>query len=217
MLDFALPALLLGLKHSFDPDHLLAVSGFLTRPGSARRTLGLTTRWTAGHMAGAAIMTAALYLERDSVVGIIAGRMDLAVGIMLIAFGALALHQSRAGHAHAHSHGTAEHTHPHLHPHGHEDDHSHLHIFGVGVLQGLASNDELLLLLTVFLGLSDATLMAAGVALFSLGVFAGMNLFGLAFTMPWLRGRGREISGAVNLAAGAASVAYGSWMLASRL
>ncbi len=214
-MDFVLPAILLGLKHSFDPDHLLAVSNFLTRPGSARRTLGLTARWTAGHMAGAAVVTAALYLERDSVIGLIAGRMDLAVGLMLVAFGALAVYQSM--HSHAHAHGGEVHTHPHTHGEGRGSDHSHLHIFGIGVLQGLASNDELLLLLTVFLGLSDLAQMAAGVALFSAGVFLGMNIFGLAFTIPAISGRGQRISGAVNMLVGAISLAYGAWMLSHML
>lgn len=213
-MDFVLPALLLGLKHSFDPDHLLAVSNFLARPGgSVRRTLGLTTRWTAGHLAGAAVVTAALYIWRDSVIGLIAGRMDLAVGLMLISFGALAVYQSM--HSHAHSHGGRVHTHPHGHGGGRASDHSHLHIFGIGVLQGLASNDELLLLLTVFLGLSDLAQMAAGVAVFSAGVFLGMNLFGFVFTVPAVSRRGPGISDAVNLAVGAASVAFGAWMLAA--
>src|SRR5512135_492092 len=104
MLDFILPALALGFKHSFDPDHLLAVSNFLTRSGSARKNFRLTTGWALGHMGGAAFVTAALFIERDSILGLIAGRLDIAVAVMLIAFGALAICQSRAAHGHSHAH-----------------------------------------------------------------------------------------------------------------
>ncbi len=213
MLDFILPALLLGLKHSFDPDHLIAVSNVLTRSGSAKRTIGLTTRWTIGHMGGAALVTAALFLERDSIVGLIASKLDYVVGFMLIAFGALALYQALPRHAHAHRHGGEEHTHPHTHEHGDGEDHSHGHMMGIGLIQGLASNDELLLLLTVFLGLSDIVQMMEGVLVFSIGVFLGMNIFGLLFTHPLVRSRGERVAKAVNLAVGCASLAYGAWML----
>jgi nickel/cobalt exporter len=216
MLEFVVPAFLLGLKHSFDADHLLAVSNFLTRSGSPRKTLGLTTRWTVGHMGGAALVTAVLYVERDSVISLIAGRMDMAVALMLVVFGLLAVYQSR-GHSHTHRHGGVEHEHPHGHARGEEEDHSHIHMFGIGLIQGLASNDELLLLLTVFLGLSDIYQMMAGVAVFSAGVFAGMNIFGLVFTSAAVRDRGEEAGRMVNLAIGLASIGFGLWMLSGYL
>ncbi len=214
MLDFVLPALLLGVKHSFDPDHLIAVSNLLTSSGSRKKTFSLTTRWTIGHMGGATAVTIALFLARDSVLAFIASRLDYAVGVMLIVFGALAIYQAYSQHSHRHRHGAEEHSHPHQHEEGAGDDHEHSHMLGIGLLQGLASNDELLLLLTVFLGLSDLLQMIEGVFVFSIGVFLGMNLFGLIFTFPLIRARGESLGRAVNLAVGLISLIYGAWMLA---
>ncbi|MFN7990981.1 MAG: hypothetical protein U0R44_02365 [Candidatus Micrarchaeia archaeon] len=214
MIGHLLPALALGIKHSFDADHLLAVSNFLIGSRSPRNTLKLAINWTIGHMAGAGLVTVALFLFRGSILTAIAGRMDLVVGAMLIVFGALGLCQGVFVHSHQHTHRKESHAHAHIHLQGAAKDHSHRHIMGVGILQGLASNDELLLLLTVFLGLSDIADMIFGVAVFSAGVFIGMIAFGLVFSAPILAGRSLMIGKAMNIAVGILSIIAGLAMLA---
>lgn len=80
-------------------------------------------------------------------------------------------------------------------------------MFGIGVVQGLASNDELLLLLIFSLGAATSLEMVAGVGIFSLGVAVGMVAFAAAFTL--LRSRAAAFARALNFAVGASSVAYG--------
>src|SRR5437867_9471975 len=53
---FIVLALALGFKHSYDADHLVAVSNLITRSGSIRKTSLISVSWAAGHMVTAAII-----------------------------------------------------------------------------------------------------------------------------------------------------------------
>jgi nickel/cobalt exporter len=213
MADFLIPALLLGLKHSFDADHLLAVSTVLTRSGSLRKSATLAASWSLGHIGGAVVATSVLFFFRDSIAAVLLGHFETATAVMLIAFGLFGLYQALTLHSHRHGHGSGSHEHVHMHLRGREDDHAHAHIIGLGLVQGLASNDELLLLLTVFLGLAGLADMVGGVVVFSVGVFIGMLIFGFAFSLPLVRSRSLAVNRALNGVVGVASAAYGAWML----
>src|SRR5207247_5951822 len=64
---FMVLALALGFKHSYDADHLVAVSNLITRSGSVRKTSLMSASWAAGHMVTAAIITVLLYTFRQTV------------------------------------------------------------------------------------------------------------------------------------------------------
>lgn len=209
MAEFVLAALALGMKHSLDADHLLAVSNPLAKSRSLKRTLMLSANWTLGHTGGAILATFALFMFRDSLLALVLDSFETAVALMLIAFGVLGLMQARFMHAHEHSHGGTKHAHMHFHLKETPADHSHGHMLGIGLVQGLASNDELLLLLTVFLGLGDLAEMVLGTVVFSIGVLIGMAAFGFIFTLPALASRSESVGRALNLAVGLLSIAYG--------
>ncbi len=210
MVEFLLLALFLGIKHSFDADHLLAVSNILTKPRSLKETLKLTTHWTIGHIGGAVFVTITLFTFRDSLFPIIFEHFEFLVAIMLIGFGLFGLYQARFIHSHEHKHGDEKHQHMHIHLKGKKKDHSHKHILGIGLVQGLASNDELLLLLTMSLGVAGLFDMILGVVVFSIGVLIGMVAFSILFS---LKASSLMLNRAVNVIVGAASVIYGSMML----
>lgn len=214
MLEFAGLALMLGVKHSFDADHLVAVSNVLSKTRSLGHAAGMSVSWAAGHMLTATLVSGALWAFRDSWLPLLMGRMDLLVALMLIGLGLWSLAKSRVLHAHPHQHEGRRHNHWHMHLEKQPQGHEHRHMFGIGVVHGLASNDELLVLLTASLGLSSAADLLLGVWLFSLGVVAGMVAFGLLFTLPLVQLHGNRFAQAVNVAAGGVSLAYGAWMLA---
>ena len=47
---FMVLALVLGFKHSYDADHLVAVSNLITRSGSVRKTSLMSVAWAAGQI-----------------------------------------------------------------------------------------------------------------------------------------------------------------------
>ncbi len=213
MLEFLLLALGLGIKHSFDADHLLAVSNILARVGSLKRSIKLSLSWAFGHMITALFVSALLFLFRESVLTIILDKFEFLVGVMLIVLGLVSLYQARFLHAHTHRHGKDEHIHIHMHLKKESDNHSHKHIFGIGIIHGLASNDELLVLLTISLGLTTLYDALFGVVFFTIGVVIGMVLFSALLTSSLIKVKGERMQQLVNGGVGLMSVGYGLLML----
>src|SRR3989442_10016884 len=88
---FMVLALALGFKHSYDADHLVAVSNLITRSGSIRKTSLMSMSWAAGHMVTAAIITVLLYTFRQAILSDLLGHLDLLVAIMLLFIGVVEL------------------------------------------------------------------------------------------------------------------------------
>src|SRR2546429_3617882 len=80
---FIVLALALGFKHSYDADHLVAVSNLITRSGSIRKTSLISVSWAAGHMVTAAIITVLLYAFRQTILSDVLAHLDLLVAVML--------------------------------------------------------------------------------------------------------------------------------------
>lgn len=191
-----------GVKHTFDADHVLAVTSL-----SRGKPFQASMHWAVGHMLTAAVITVLLFVFKDLFLTHWLSGLEAVVAIMLIAVGLVALKDLRGFHAHTHSHGSFTHSHPHLHS---SRGHDHRHVFGVGVVHGLASNDELLILLTLSIGLSSIFGLAIGLLVFGTGVLSGMALFSLLIS------RIQKISWGLKALVGGSgmmSVLYGSFLL----
>ena len=133
--------------------------------------------------------------------------------IMLMVLGILSLKDFLSLHSHAHRHGNIVHSHPHIHLKRHHDKHSHRHMFGVGVVHGLASNNELLMLFTASLAVTSLAGLIAAIGLFSFGVALGMLLFAFVFSYPLIKLHSEKIYKLVSLGTGSIGVIYGTLML----
>ena len=200
-------ALLLGFKHSYDPDHILAVSNFLSKTKSLSAAIKMSIYWTAGHMLTASIVTLILFQFRNYIISYLLGYFEYIVALTLIILGIFSLVSLKFSHIHKHEHRKKQHVHIYTH-----EKHYHKHMFGIGVIQGLASNDELLTLFVVSLTITTLTGILLGVFLFSLGVAAGMLLYsvGLNYMSKFGGSRMRAI---ITLVSGIFSIGYGILML----
>ncbi len=203
-------ALALGVKHSFDADHIVAVSTYLTRAKRVKSALKLGIHWAIGHAATAAVITYAIFSFKDIFLVNYLSSFESLVAIMLIALGILAFKDIKKIHSHAHKHGEVEHAHPHMHS---KADHQHKHMLGIGIVHGLASNDELLILLTAEIGLTSLFGMFVGVLAFSAGVVAGMAAFSFLVNYPIVKWGNRIRTGLVG-GSGILSILYGLVLLA---
>jgi uncharacterized membrane protein YciS (DUF1049 family) len=205
-------ALALGFKHSYDADHLVAVSNLLARSDSIRRTSLLSTSWAAGHMLTASVIAVLLYAFREALLSQLLANPEVLVAAMLILLGVIGLlWEFDVLHRHEHRHGPVEHRHVHLHLGRHGD---HGAMFSIGVIHGMASNDEILVLFVVALGVTSLGGLLAGIAVFSVGVVIGMVVFGLGLSYPILRWGQRRVRRIVNVAAALLSIAYAALLLA---
>ncbi len=205
--------LLLGLKHAFDADHLIAVTNILHKVGSLQSALKTGFSWALGHMLTASVVTVLLFTFRTTLLHAVLVHFEKVVGVMLIVLGIVSLKSFFDFHAHAHPHGPLVHSHPHVHAKNESENHVHKHIFGIGIVHGLASNDELLILLTASLGVTSLGGMLLGLASFSLGVVLGMVFFAFLFITPLIKINHDKLRRGVALASGLVSVIYGGLML----
>ncbi len=162
-------------------------------------------------MLTAGVITVVLYAFRETLLQTYLGYFEIAVAIMLIALGIysfkeLLLFRKRSLAPKKQSHFHEEHL-----------SHHHIHLLGIGIVHGLASNDELLLLFTLSLGITSFLGILSGVVIFSLGVVLGMTLFGIALTAPFLKLHSEKIKDYVGFVAGALSLIYGFYLLAQFL
>jgi ABC-type nickel/cobalt efflux system permease component RcnA len=221
-------AILLGLRHATDPDHLTAVATlFLTDHRSGpRRAAGLGLAWGLGHGAtlfgfGVPVVLFSRYLP-DSV----QRAAEAAIGLVLVALAVRLLLRWHRGyfHVHLHSHGPVRHAHPHAHEHDHRSlvhpmHHTHSHAeglgrspltaFGIGMMHGIGGSAGVGILLVG--AVSSQRLAAAALLLFAGATAAAMALVSTAFAYALASGAvRRRLTGLVPLF-GAASLLFGVW------
>ena len=86
-------------------------------------------------------------------------------------------------------------------------------MFGIGIIHGLASNDELLILFAASLAVTSLGGLLVGLGIFSIGVVLGMIFFAMIFSFPLLKLNSEKIYKLVSFGIGAIGVAYGTLML----
>lgn len=85
-------ALLLGLRHATDPDHLAAVAPLATDdPADRRRSVRLGAAWGAGHALTMLVIGIPLILFRAEVPETLGAWLERAVGVMIVLLAAAAL------------------------------------------------------------------------------------------------------------------------------
>jgi nickel/cobalt exporter len=208
-------ALLLGLAHAFEADHMAAVSAFAVgRPGPLAALL-FGVRWAAGHGAVLVVVGTGLVALGLPFPEAAAHWLERVVGVALVGLGVWTVLSARTLHAHLHTHadGTA-HVHLHSHLFGRGHDHGHGATL-MGALHGLAGTAPALAL--VPLARLDSALLAAGyLLLFAVGTAVAMALY--AMLAGLIAGRAAARSAAVGralaYATGAANIAVGVlWLL----
>ena len=195
-------AFLLGIKHSYDADHLVAVGTILHRARTFSGAVKIGVSWAIGHMLTAGSITIVLFLLKDSILGTLLSYFEMITAVLLIALGIFALHTAifsvyrNVGDTRLEAR-----------------DHAHHYMLGIGVIHGLASNDELLTLLVASLGVATLGGMLLGVGVFSLGVVFGMLAFCAAFSIPWIRVQDAYTQKILAFVTGSISIIYGTTML----
>ncbi|MHA2171161.1 MAG: hypothetical protein ACXAB7_14800, partial [Candidatus Kariarchaeaceae archaeon] len=218
---------------------VVAVSSILTRSTRLGKTIKLSLSWALGHMVTAGIITYLLYLSKDYLFDRILGHFEIIVAVMLIGIGALTILWEfdilRSGrHSHGHIHDEVDTTEldvhqDHMHIQNQEVDvenvvnldHGHFlgvkndvqAIAGIGIIHGLASNDELIILLTLTLGLDNFFLIFLGLVVFSFGVIVGMISWGSLLNMPVLKMQKEKITKSISVSVAIAAIIYGTYSL----
>ena len=212
--------LLLGLKHAFDSDHLIAVSTIVTREHSPWRSLRIGLFWGIGHTFTLLVVGLLVLGLKRQIPPPIGLSLECLVGLVLIGLGLSTLYDCwrKRIHAHRHVHAGA----PHTHFHAHADSPAHQHPHPVrsglkpvllGMVHGLAGSAALMLL--VLTAIPSPALGLVYVAIFGCGSILGMGfislLMGLFFSLA--TDRLYDLEHGVRLAVGTLSTTFGVWIV----
>ena len=209
----------LGLAHSLDPDHVVAVSTLLCNYKSLRKSITSATVWGVGHstvlfIIGFLVLTLSVVIPQS-----ILKLFDCAAGILLIILGALVLipliteriNTDQIIHEHTHSH---PHSHQHSHSHDHAIDNHHkdAHLQKsalTGALQGLGGSAALMLV--TLSTVNSVEVGAVFIFLFGVGVILGM--VGVACVvgsvMAYTASNLKKVHKIIKALTGSASIVFG--------
>jgi len=224
-----LVALLLGLRHATDPDHLTAVSTLVVgrARGGSRRAAALGLAWGAGHAVTLTVAGLPLVLYGKALPGGVQKAAEIAIGVLIAGLAVRLLVRWRRGyfHVHPHRHGNVVHAHPHVHEHapgaGHERRRAHEHVhaealgrtplaaFGIGLVHGVGGSAGAGLLLLGTIG--DRTTAALALGLFAAATAASMGAATLVFGHVLARDRVAVRLEAAVPVLGVAGMLFGFW------
>jgi ABC-type nickel/cobalt efflux system permease component RcnA len=217
-------ALILGLRHATDPDHLTAVSALVASEDDRgpRRAGLLGAAWGGGHAGALFLLGLPIVLFGSYLPDRLQQALEVTVGIVIVALGVRLLVRWRRGYFHVHVHrhdGGVVHAHPHVHegPHGVAHQHRHADAlgrsprtaFGIGVVHGAGGSAGVGVLLVAAVPGRAASL--AALAVLAIGTALSMALVSAGFGYALSRGPLlRRFERAAPLF-GAGSVAFGVW------
>ena len=209
-------AFILGLGHSLDPDHVVAVSTLLCNSTSLRKSIVSATAWGVGHSAVLLIVGLLVLGLRIVIPESVVNLLELAAATMLIALGILVIRPLVTHWRHPHEQGENHETHTHesAETHNHPHDHSHIHRFALtGVVQGVAGSAAIMLvaLTTVSsweLGIIFILVFGAGVILGMVGIACLISSL-LNYTASRLEGIHEKITAVT----GIISISFGIYLI----
>jgi high-affinity nickel permease len=223
-------AVLLGLRHATDPDHLTAVSTLVLsddREGARKAGL-LGFAWGLGHATTIFIFGLPVVLFRAYLPDLVHRGAEAVIGLLIVALAVRLLVRWRRGyfHAHPHTHGPLRHAHPHVHEHSparhattrHAHSHaeglgrSPLAAYGIGLVHGIGGSAMVGLL--VVGAAASRTLGVLALLLFAGGTAVSMALVSAAFGYALARGPVSRLVGPLMPAVGLASLVFGVWYAA---
>jgi ABC-type nickel/cobalt efflux system permease component RcnA len=200
-------AVLLGLRHAADPDHLAAMTTLVAsgREHAARSAARLGAWWGAGHAITLVVFGIPILLAERFLPERVQQGAETAVAALIVFLGLRLLVRWRHGYFdfHSHPHPEREHRHPVRTPLG---------AFGVGLVHGVGGSAGVGVLLLA--AIPSETIAVASLLLLALFTAASMTVVTVGFGLM-LSARPVAAVSAIVPVLGAASLAFGLWYAAA--
>jgi hypothetical protein len=210
----ALAAVLLGLRHATDPDHLAAVTTLVasTRDHATRTAARLGLAWGAGHAVslfvfGLPILLLDRYLPERAQQG-----AETAVALVIVYLAVRMLVRWRRGvfHLHPHEHAGLAHTHGHAARGGHgHRTRTPLGAFAIGLVHGMGGSAGVGVLIVASVSSTALSVLALG--LLAAFTAVSMTLVSTGFGLTLLSRPVRAAFGGLAPTLAVASLAFGVW------
>ncbi len=192
-------AVLLGLRHATDPDHLAAVTTLVAsgRERAARRAGVLGLAWGLGHAAALFAFGLPILLLNRFLPPLFQQAAETAIGVVIVYLALRLLLRWRRGelrfHAHPHAHGAR----------------TRRAAFAIGLVHGMAGSAGVGVL--VLASVRTTALAVLSLALLAVFTAVSMSVLSSGFGSLLVSRPARAAFGAVAPALGGASLAFGIW------
>ena len=199
---------ILGIKHAFDPDHIVAFSTIIKDNRQPIKAALIGIFWGIGHTFSLLLTGLLVLLLKINIPPEISLFLEMTVGVMLVFLGFKSVFaREKSGHTHFHLHGKSHHAHSHDHNLSHH--HSHRRSFWIGIIHGLAGSGALMILV-----LSTIKSVSGGIyyiLLFGLGSIAAMGAITVLLSLPFMFSAARfpKLKKIMNVITGIISVVFG--------
>jgi ABC-type nickel/cobalt efflux system permease component RcnA len=211
-----LAAIVVGLRHATDPDHIAAVTTLVasTRERAARRAAELGLAWGLGHALTLFVFGLPILLLDKYLPERVQQSAETAIAFVIVYLAVRLLRRWRRGvfHVHPHDHDGASHT--HLHTHATKPGHGHaqrtrLGAFGIGLVHGMGGSAGVGVLLVA--AIESTALSVVSLALLATFTAISMTLLSTGFGAT-LGSRPLQSSfGALAPGLACASLGFGVW------
>ena len=219
--------LVLGIRHSLDPDHVVAVSTIVGEYRNPLRSFWVGFSWGLGHTTTLLLIGIVIIALRLTIPDRLALLLEFFVGIMLIGLGLQVIYNFRKKKVHQHVHEHERDAHHHFHSHEGVVDHTQEHhqtkgvgkpflrkkSYFVGTVHGVAGSAALtLLVLTSF----ESPLVGLGyILLFGLGSVLSMSIMTILISLPFVFSANRlpNLNRVIQLGVGTFSIFFGGLLM----
>jgi hypothetical protein len=205
-----LVAMLLGLRHATDPDHIAAVTTLVAaqKENAARRAAELGVFWGLGHALTLIVFGLPILLFERYLPGPLQRGAETMVAALIVFLAVRLLIRWRSGYFHAHAHAHPRHQHDHRHA-----VRSRVGAFGIGLVHGMGGSAGVGVLLLAAIPSREV----AVAALVVLALFTAVSMtmlttgFGKALTSVRVQGAFAVVAPSL----GFVSLAFGIWYAAA--
>jgi ABC-type nickel/cobalt efflux system permease component RcnA len=211
-------AILLGLRHATDPDHLAAVTTLIAggRDRAARAAGKLGFAWGLGHATTLFAFGLPILLFKAYLPETVQSAAETSIGLMIMGLAVWLLIRWRRGlfHVHVHDHGDGLHAHGHTHG---RDNHGHgtrrarspVQAFGIGLIHGMGGSAGVgvLLLATIH----SHVIGVLALALFALFTAVSMGILSTGFGLTLASRPAQRSVARIAPVLGVMSFAFGVW------
>jgi len=223
----------LGLRHSLDPDHVVAVSTIVSEYRNPLRSFWVGISWGLGHTTTLFLLGVVIIALRLTIPDRLALLLEFFVGVMLVGLGAQVIYSFRRKKVHGHPHGhssvpiKAEKAHHHFHSHAQDSSHAQRHhevrgvgkpflrkkSYFVGTVHGVAGSAALTLLILASIESPLAGMVY--ILLFGLGSVLSMGIMTILISLPFVFSANRlpRLNQLIQVGVGALSILFGFFLM----
>ena len=223
----------LGVRHSLDPDHVVAVSTIVSQYRNPLRSFWVGVSWGLGHTTTLLIIGIVIIALRLTIPDRMALLLEFFVGIMLVGLGAQVVYGFRKKKVHQHNHGHEEEDHLHFHSHAQAQaqeeaqakklEHHNATGVGkpflrkksyvVGLVHGVAGSAALTLL--VLASIESPWVGLVYILLFGLGSILSMGVMTIFISFPFVYSANRlpNLNRIIQFGVGTLSILFGLFLM----